>query len=291
MAPTFILANSPYLLSQVTLASFVPDVSQPHQDAKRPCKVSESEYSIQPDEDLQSLVTTKSGSLLEIIATKFAGLLIRREKGNDFRIEAEEGRIYSLDSPADLFSAIIGSEEHGDKVKRWLEEWKINGLVPRFVVGYRTFVNGRLALGQSKSRNTGANVGAPISTALGDPMGLADSGFQVANNREKNARINMGAPGERIYAIQYRKIKVSFVKGVVKATLDRKNKWEPFAGMRGDFTDVEDMHLEAYMSDIDDEDCDVFVLDSATNEARVGLRLGLLYDYDSEEDDSVGTAD
>lgn len=89
MAPSFILTSSPFLLSQITLASFVPDVSQPHQDAKRPYAVSRFDYSVQADENFEGVVKTSSESLVEVLATKFAGILIRREKDSTFKATAK----------------------------------------------------------------------------------------------------------------------------------------------------------------------------------------------------------
>ncbi|PNP42448.1 hypothetical protein TGAMA5MH_05189 [Trichoderma gamsii] len=278
MASTFILTSAPLLLSQVPLASFVPDISQPYADNKRPYTVSQSEYSVQTDTNLTGLVTRSSESLLEILATKFAHLLVRREEDSTFRMEAESGSIYTLNSPNDLFTDILASELHGEQVKQWLEQWKQRKLAPRFVVGYRTFVSAKLSRAKHTSGNLSGGITAPISTAQGDPSGMADIKASAAHKTRREIQGQATILGERIYAIAYRKIKITSRKGVVAATLDLKTMWESFSGARGE-DDSEDgeEYFEACISGADDDgNCDVFVIDSAPGGDGAAVRIGLL---------------
>ncbi|QYS95107.1 hypothetical protein H0G86_002421 [Trichoderma simmonsii] len=291
MTPTFILTSAPLLLSQVPLASFVPDISQPYADGKRPYTVSQSEYSVQPDADFKSIVAKSSEKLLEILATKFSNLLVRREEGSTFRVEAEGGNIYTLNSPDDLFTDILASDLHGEQVKRFLEQWKQRKLAPRFVVGYRTFVDAKLDRANHASGNLSGTITVPISATQGDLSGILDVKTSAARKTKREIQSQATIPGERIYAIAYRKIKITTRKGVVAAALDLKTMWESFSGARGgddeDDEDYEDgegdedgeVYLEAGMSsDDDDEDCEIFVINSALGSNGQAVRIGLLED-------------
>jgi len=292
MASSFILTSAPLLLSQVPLASFVPDVSQPYADVKCPYTVSHSEYSVRPDNNFTGLVNTSSESLLQILVTNFADLMVRREQGGTFRVEAKRGNIYTLDSPDDLFTAILAGEEHGEQVKRRLEQWKRRRLAPRFVVGYRTFVNATLAREEHKSHGAGASMKLPIGAVVGDPSGMADIKLGAGHKTNRDAQGQAVLPGERIYAIGYRKIKITTHKGALAATLDLKTKWESFAGARGEGED-EDVYLQADISSAnDDDDCEVFVIDPEPGENGEAVRIGVLSeDYSSEDEIADADAD
>ncbi|KAL4756988.1 uncharacterized protein BDW70DRAFT_163957 [Aspergillus foveolatus] len=289
MASTFILTSSPLLLSQVTLASFIPDVSQPHQDAKRPYTVSSSDYSVQPDENFDGLVNTSSKSLLDFLLSKFAGIFGGLEKGDSFKVTAGKGNIYSLNSPRDMFASIIASEKHGDQIKLWLEECKLNKQSPRFVVGYRTFIDAELSRSEHVSHHFGGKLNAPTSAAFGDPTGLADVSGQASRKVSKEVKGDACTPGERIYAISYRKIAVSYREGKINATLALKSKWEPFIGARGSLEGSENIHLQADMSgEDDDEDCDTFLIGSRGNGTAGTMRIAILRDEDVDSEESEG---
>ncbi|KAI0412885.1 hypothetical protein F5X98DRAFT_305089 [Xylaria grammica] len=290
MASTFILTSAPLLLSQVPLASFVPDVGQPYADTKRIYTVSQSDYSVRPETTFTGLVSKSSGGLLNILATKFVNLLAQRERESTFRVEAENGRIYTLDNPDDLFTAILASEEHGDELKQWLERWKRRGQAPRFVVGYRTFIDARVARSEHASHYVGGGVSAPVSALSGDLSGTADVKVSAAHKAGHKVQGQAVLPGERIYAIAYRKIRVMTRKGVLTVTADIKTKWEPFSGERGRGRD-ESVHFEADVSTSDDdEDCKVFVIDPPEGGDGEVVRIGLLNEDDSGEDEDVDTS-
>ncbi|KAI1355887.1 hypothetical protein F5Y01DRAFT_267995 [Xylaria sp. FL0043] len=292
MTLTFILTSAPLLLGQVSLASFVPDVSQPYADITQPYTVPPSEYSVRPETAFTGVVSTSSGSLLDILATKFVSLLGQREKDNTVRLEAEEGRIYTLDNPDDIFNAILTSEEHGEHVKRWLERWKRRGQAPRFVVGYRTFVNATLMRANHVSHTVGGGIRAPIGAAYGDPSGMADVAVRAAHTAARDVQSQATLPGERIYAIAYRKIRVTTRKGILTAaTANVKTKWEPFSGERAEGEEDEPVHFEADMSAVDDDEEDIKILfvNSQQREGGDHVRIGLLDEDNSSEDEDMDT--
>ncbi|KAH6974441.1 hypothetical protein BKA56DRAFT_675873 [Ilyonectria sp. MPI-CAGE-AT-0026] len=288
MASSFILTSAPLLLSQIGLASFIPDISQPYADAKRPYTVSPSEYSDQPDTNFHGLVQASSESLMKVLATRFAGLVVQRESGTTFRVDADQGSLYTLNNPADLFEAILGSLQHGEGVKRALEQWKRRGLAPRFVVGYRTFIDARLARAEAAGHGGSATATAPVGTALGDPTGTIDLTVAAGHRSDSAAQGRTTAPGERIYSIAYRRVRVSTRRGTITATLDQKTKWEPFSGARGEGVEG-DVYYEACVAGDDEQEeegCEVFTLGPAAGEGGETVRIGVLADDgDSDEED------
>lgn len=275
MASTFILTSAPLLPSQVPLGSFVPDISQPYADVKRLVTVSQSDYSVRPDIDFSGIVNISSESLLQILATRFANLLVRRDQGSTFQVEAERGNLYTLDHPSDLFTTIMTSEEHGQDAKRWLEQCKMQGLAPRFVVGYRTFANAKLSRGEQASSDVRAELTAPTGSLQGDVSGVVDIKASAAHKASHVIQGEATLTGERVYAIAYRKVRVKIRQGVISGTLDLKTAWEPFSGTRGG-DGTGSIYLQADASSADDGDgCEVVLVRSELGRDDEPVRLAL----------------
>ena len=282
MAATVILTSAPLLLSQVPLASFVPDVSQPYSDVYQPYMALRSDYSVRRDVTFTGVVNISSERFLQLLATRFATLVVRREQGSTYRVESTNGCVYTLDSPQNLFAAILESEESGDQTRRWLDECKRQGLAPRFVVGYRTFVDSKLSRGEEMSTETRTDLHQPLSTTQGGVVGVADVEAGVGRKATQEIRTQAEVPGERIYAIAYRKIRIKTRKRDKTISLDLKTKWKPFNASRSRDSD-ESTYLEAEVSNTDDmEDCDdIFTVNSVSGEDSEPVRIAVMQDNSS----------
>jgi hypothetical protein len=258
MAPTtFILTSSPFVLGQIALASFIPNIRQPHQDAKRPYAAKASDYSVQPDDDFEGLINTSSKSFLNIFATKFAAVSFQHDKSSMLHVTAQKGNIYSLNNPNNLFDEIVFGKETGGEMQRWFEHCKRYKTEPRFVVAYRTFIDAQVSSDQHSTTDISGKATAPISTAQGDLSGTADVEIQAGRQTNTDAKGDMKTPGERIYGICYRKINISCHEGKSMPLLEQTNKWKPFAAARGE-SDVEE-YFQADLLDGDDTGgCNVY---------------------------------
>lgn len=282
MVATVILTSAPLLLSQVPLASFVPDVSQPYSDVYQPHRVSQSDYSVRRDAAFTGVVNISSERFLRLLATRFATLVVRREQGSTYRVEATDGCVYTLDSPQNLFAAILESDESGEQTKRWLEECKRQNLAPRFVVGYRTFVDSKLSRGEKTSAEIRSDLHQPLSTMQGDAVGIADVGAGVGLMATQKILAQAEVPGERIYAIAYRKIRIKTRKRDAKVSLDMKTRWKPFNASRSRNSDGS-TYFEAKVSQADDmEDCDdIFTVSSVSGKDSEPVRIAVMQDNSS----------
>ncbi|KKY29368.1 hypothetical protein UCDDA912_g10709 [Diaporthe ampelina] len=186
--------------------------------------------------------------------------------------------------------AIMASEEHGEDAKRWLEQCKIQGLAPRFVVGYRTFVNAKLSRGEQASNKMRADLTAPIGSLQGDVSGVVDVKAGAAHKASNVIQGEATLIGERVYAIAYRKVRVKSRHGVISGTLHSKTAWEPFSGTRdggGNGT----IYFQADASDVDDgDDCEVVLvrpeLVGNDEPVRIGFgEFGNSAEEDKDEED------
>ncbi|KAI1825440.1 hypothetical protein F4861DRAFT_538126 [Xylaria intraflava] len=280
----FIFTNSPYKLGQISLASFVPNIHQPHQDAERSYQLQESDYDVQDDEGLDLVLNNSSESHLKAVATKLVSIFGSKGKGTSFQMQAAKGRIYTLKQPHALFGKIVSGDNGIVETQKWLEDCKLRGLTPRFVVAFRTLVDARLAASERNSTSFKGKITAPIGEApSGDPIGIADITGEASHESRKETQGGMKTPGERIYAIGYRKVKLTYRRGVIMASLPSlQNTWECFASPRGE-TDEEvdgevdgDIYVKADLNEDDDqEDCRVYTLPKEGYEATA---FGILVD-------------
>lgn len=246
---TFILTSSPFLLSQVTLASFVPTISQPHQDAKRPYGVQESDYSVQADTLFDGQMNTSSKTFFDVLATKFASFSAAHEKSSALKILSDSGKIYSLNNPDELFESIVFGPETGPEMQRWLERCKVRRLAPQFITGYRTFIDASVSREDQRATDVSGSATVPVSSTLGDPLGIADVEIRAGRHASNGVKTSVNAPGERIYAICYRKIKIKeFWGSNAIPSLDHTNRWKPIESLSRTEGE-EDTYLEAGLSE------------------------------------------
>lgn len=266
---TFILTSSPFLVSQITLASFVPNIQQPHQDAKRPYAIKEFDYSVQPDDAFDGLISTESKKFLQILATRFAAFSLHRDRSNMLQVQAQRGNIYSLDNPNNLFEEMVFGQETAGNIQEWFDRCKRIGLQPRFVVAYRTFIDAKVSRTQHRGTDVSGKGTVPISTVQFDPSGLADVELAIGSRTNGDEKGDMKTPGERIYAICYRKVIIPSRKGKATPVLEPTNKWKPFAGKRGE----PDGDLQFDVLDKNDgEEFDIYEIDNTRGEE---IRFGV----------------
>ncbi|KAL3954389.1 hypothetical protein ACCO45_009952 [Purpureocillium lilacinum] len=168
-------------------------------------------------------------------------------------VTAQKGRIYSLDNPSSLFQEVVFGRETGGDMKEWFEHCKRLRIQPRFVTGYRTFIDARVSRGQHLTTD------------------ISGQDIEAQGGRQTNTDVKgeMSTPGERIYAICYRKINISSHEGKVTASLGQTNKWKPFAVMRGE---PDEEYFQADLSDTEDiERCDTYEIESTKGKAIFGV--------------------
>ncbi|CAP71704.1 uncharacterized protein PODANS_6_6615 [Podospora anserina S mat+] len=247
----FMLTNSPYLLSQISLASFVPHLTQPHQDAKRPYHpVPESAFTTQPDALFSAELDASSKTFLDVLATKFASFSVSYSKSTVLRILADTGKIYSLNNPDELFQSIVFGPETGGEMQRWLENCRVRRLSPQFITGFRTFENATVEREEGGSGvGVQGGVAMPVGAVGGDLLGLTDVEVKGGREVKKGVRTRVMNEGERIYAIAYRKVKIrEFWGGSARPELGVSNRWKAVVeGVGGRVGEEEEGEREVYL--------------------------------------------
>ncbi|KAH6999267.1 hypothetical protein EDB80DRAFT_724513 [Ilyonectria destructans] len=126
--------------------------------------------------------------------------------------------------------------------QRWLEKAIRSRREVYLVVGIKTITNAQIVEEVANESRVEGRVQTPvtlaITTAAGIPIpvdGILDSSIEAKGLRALSERTSFFAPGEQIFAVQYRKIRFArFSSRKVKdATLAKANSWEMYLGGRG----------------------------------------------------------
>ncbi|KAF3931430.1 hypothetical protein ABW19_dt0202497 [Dactylella cylindrospora] len=146
-------------------------------------------------------------------------------------------------------------EEKG--AKRWLED-AMRRRKPVFMVsGIKTLINAKIQKEKLKSSEIGGQVGFPTDIALAStgvvvPLpDIFDIGAGVSTNEESRGYSAFSAPGEQIFAVQYREIKLSKSLGKTESTVVANGavSWKFYVEVKGTEDEVPDSHITAYLSE------------------------------------------
>lgn len=158
------------------------------------------------------------------------------------------------------------------KTRAWLERAIRRRKNVFLVTGTKTVTDARIGTTERTGTSSEVNFQVPTSlltAAAGLPLpdGLLDvgaGGKRSADNSEKHSFL---APGEQVFAVQYRKVRVSWLsnRDVDHACLESGNRWKVYLGGRGEEGEVEnivDIEVGDYIQREDlAETCDAFNLD------------------------------
>lgn len=253
MPSTWFLTSLPYNLDDISLGSLIPDVRQPHQDALCIKELSPGPLgvSIRVEHNIQCDLQMSDSSWFEAQLSRLINLSRERSQDDAVTISALNGRIFELRNPKALFSKLCERQD----VKEWFQEGIEAGEGSYMVVGYRTFHGASTVVRSQSASQTAARLEAPLGDAA---TGVPGTGQLLGLNAAAGAGRNTGAavssdatfPGERIYAICYRKVKTKTrLWQVGDPQLDRTNQWVMYSRtMRGQ----EDETGEAVEVDLED---------------------------------------
>jgi len=235
---------SPYTKDEITLGSLVPSKKTPNQDAiGSPDLVEGRDYSKKLDTNLENEITHGSNIGFDAILSQIFVGSAQRASGNLLRLVADQGNIYQLRQPKALFHQLRSQKD----IQEWLSDQYDAGESSFFITGYRTLVDA--AQWERKSLKYEGFVQGSAPIASGVQLGVGTQAMLRDGYTSTH-----GFPGERIFAIQFRKVKLN--------TFRRKDRpglalgaWEYYTKHLGDIPKDDDMEwMEAEISDQDEVD-------------------------------------
>ncbi|KAI9861601.1 MAG: hypothetical protein M1813_005211 [Trichoglossum hirsutum] len=236
------------MIDDVPLGSLVPDKRYPHQDALSVAQLVEDDYSVRVDRNFRERMHTGSKSFFRTVIMRLVSASANIETHNYSQLSSVEGRTYELRRPKDVFRQLCTRED----VQRWLEDGYIGRLEAYFIIGYRTFLDGKLVR-QDHSSSSSARIQIPTGAGQTPVAGLgAEMVAELSHSAGGGGEYEM--VGERIYAVCYRKVNFKLSKGVRGPFLEPGNRWRPFFKRSED--PGEATIIEAYIGDEDEDEGD-----------------------------------
>jgi hypothetical protein len=235
MPATFIFTTSAWPKEAIPLGSIVPDIRYPNEDIIK-STVTKKDYIVTIDQNFSAVVDEESQSNLEgTIAAVWAvvcSIFWKIEKTCSFQILAEEGRLYALSQPAAVFEKLCELDHVREFFRNCHRDRRIK---PAFVTGYRTLLDAKVV---QKDRNVSIASGFGEVGSGGNWNTLDDaarSGIEMGREVKGGSSLECQMKGERIFAINYRKVLIKVTNSEPVPTLERQTptSWLIFSKTRG----------------------------------------------------------
>jgi hypothetical protein len=255
--PRLFVLPFPLALDAVVLGSLTKNPEHPHQGffdlAKLPPDVRPQLAAPTEVVNFSSMADSSKRADLEVVLTKFASVFFESgEKSMDRLMACKATEYVVLDSDG-WYDTLCGSEP----ARLWLEKAFVAGSQSVYLItGYRTLVEARLHQERANDMAVGGNVAVPIGQIVADPSNTLDVGVRGGHQSSDTSNRAFTVPGEKIFAVQYRKVKIKWYKRDVESSfLERNNRWVEMFSMRSGSSDLdEDTIYEASLVDEKDND-------------------------------------
>ncbi|KAF2465629.1 uncharacterized protein BDR25DRAFT_85624 [Lindgomyces ingoldianus] len=230
--PRSILLSQFFLpLSAVSLGRFVISLDDPHQDFHNPTSNASPNFTEKLQTQYNSINhSAKHQNVASQLTTFLSSSFSKRLKAS-IRITADQAKTYYLTNAGQWFRDAIKAQDTRDWIDRTIDE----GEEIYVVVAYHTLVNARIIEQLGGQTSAGGNLAIPVSAALTAsgvvvPFNVGDPELSGFCGRIEDEQKQFMAPGEQIYAVQYRKVRWSwFARNKVdKMTLSKKAWWERY---------------------------------------------------------------
>lgn len=220
-------------LSAVTLGRFVISQDEPQQDYHDP------DITISPATATNTQLNYDCSSKSEEdvkLATKLTSFLSAKfstRSNSKVKITSRQAKTYYLHNVGQYFREAVKSEE----TQRWIVDRIADGDDKIYIItAFHTLLDAQITEGSGKSGVTGGEVGIPVSAALAAsgviiPMAeTLDSGIGGSKGHQESEHKHFTAPGEQIFAVQYRKVKFKWFasKDVDHMILEKTSWWKRY---------------------------------------------------------------
>ena len=260
MRTSFVPPSGLLPTDSVQLGRLIRNPLYPHEDYH---------YPFDDDEEQPKSIVTSQTKFQELIASSRSASLRARlglSSTGAIAATASGSRTYQLDNSGEWFRKACKTKG----TREWILQGTKDGARMYLTVGYHVIVDALVYERSGEMASPEGRVSKDSNTML-----VARLGSSNCHERE------YGAPGEHIYAVQYRKLRFKWFssRDVDPASLERNNRWKLSLGARGEEDGEEDDVLEADLADgMDAKGDERFVSEDGLDE--------FIFDWDdSDEDD------
>ncbi|KAL0634502.1 hypothetical protein Q9L58_006591 [Maublancomyces gigas] len=232
MKSRFLLQNSLLPLNSVQLGRLVLNAKNPQQDFLDPQSGQlQPESIVRPQENFEDILTLSRSSRLRSRLTALLAISYENRDVKSASLTATQATTYQLLNSGAWFENACAIPE----TRQWLKRAIDRSSPIYLVVGYHTLTNAR-ATERITSRGTtdgGARISGSSVFGATTPATLS---YLLTSKVDRNRRINYShsrsfdAPGEQIYAIQYRKVEFKWYSSrrIDNTSLEQDNRWKVY---------------------------------------------------------------
>jgi len=220
MPKNLVFTPIPFNLTDIPLATIVPNILTPTEDTLSVITPSPEEIRIRDQGKF-------NGALESDIATSFFGQITKlfgfsrhNSENHSMTVHSNEGKEYELKSPKTIFRKLCDKEE----VLDFLRDGVKNEEPSWFVTSLRTFTDAKVEIGGGSGKSWSIEGAVPAGQLAGSIGGIpTGKALDVSGGaRRTNTLIgdeSFEVKGERVFAIEFRKIIVKKREGNASAKL------------------------------------------------------------------------
>ncbi|KAI7781028.1 hypothetical protein LA080_015262 [Diaporthe eres] len=241
MPDSLVILNTLLPIGTVQLGRLVVDMRFPDQDFFQSAElsISDDDVSTQRLEEFSyASEQTKTSDIRVLLSVIISG-----SRGS----ESSSG--IDISTPIFVTRQLKNSGQFFEKLcslrttRAWLERMLRRRKSVYVVTGMQTVANAQIGRTRKTGTTYEGNVQIPGSLAtfaagipLPVPEGALDVGAGGARAAEDSQRTSFVAPGEHLFAVQYRKMRISWLssRDVDKTYLESGNRWKMYIGGRGE---------------------------------------------------------
>jgi len=239
MITTTLILNHLHPRNAVDVGRLLLSIENPQQDYYQPKlpTLSEGGISVQRVEDFSTTLHQTKGTRLHAFLSNIFSTSFSAADDSITKVHSPLCMAYQLENCEDFFHAACSLLA----TRKWLERALRKKRNVYLVSGFKTVTDAQIMQEFGKSIAMEGTAQVPnnlAASAVGViiPTGNAlDVGASMSRTKQSSTEISFHAPGEQVFAIQYRKIKLARFSSedLDKACLGRGTKWRIYLTARG----------------------------------------------------------
>jgi hypothetical protein len=251
-------------MADLPLASLVPNLQQPDQDAFSPKSVDRipeegKDYTVSIGTNLGRFMSLAKSTAFKTEASKVLSASFEKKISDAQWLETCKVQRYTLKNPKQLFNELVKKEE----TREWLQsEIEYGTSEVYFIVGYYTAQDAKLHVEHQQSSQAAIGAKVPVgeiitagSSALLGAVANMDIGGEASHGLQESQNIAVHTSDERILAFAHRKVGFRIFtrkKKVDTAKLEADNCWTLTSDNRGGHGEEDDEVVELIFGDNDE---------------------------------------
>ena len=239
---TISILTQPLLsVNSVRLGRLVLDINAPWQDyrPKSPIQLTSEDVLVTPFLHINEVMEATHGTKFHANLSEAVSGSLAKQRTSIARITAPRGMTYTLFNSGDHFQRICRDAD----VRTWIEQAIKFGIHVYMVVGFITLTDAKVVGSIRTTSQMQGDASVPVTDIVTSGVGaivpstlgtILDSGIGVDKLIRDVANATYYSPGEKVFALQYRKVKYEWFnsKSVDTAFLEKGNRWIIQGGYR-----------------------------------------------------------